>query len=76
MVFLLPTSYAGSGLFSYFLTILGDFSWPFMTILAWPLTRYVELAQMDTENQHKISSPVIKLVRRGIRPGKRGSTRN
>jgi len=38
--------------------------------------RYVELAQMDTENQHKISSPVIKLVRRGIRPGKRGSTRN
>jgi hypothetical protein len=38
MVFLLPTSYAGSGLFSYFLTILGDFSWPFMTILAWPLT--------------------------------------
>jgi hypothetical protein len=47
MVFLLPTSYAGSGLFSYFLTILGDFSWPFMTILAWPLTPAESLDEDD-----------------------------
>jgi DNA replication protein DnaC len=38
-------------------------------------SRYVKLAQMDIENQHRIASPVIKLVRRSIRPGKRGSTK-
>jgi len=38
-------------------------------------SRYVKLAQMDIENQHRIASPVIKLVKRGIRPRKRGSTR-
>jgi len=38
-------------------------------------SRYVKLAQMDIENQHRIASPVIKLVKRGIRPKNRGSTR-
>ena len=38
-------------------------------------SRYVKLAQMDIENQHRVASPVIKLVKRGIRPKNRGSTR-
>src|SRR5690606_2512908 len=42
--FSLTASYEGSELFSYFLAIFGDFSWPFMSILWWPLTAFMQLA--------------------------------